>query len=119
MRRFPTCELLSVLILAPVLVGAQNVSTEPESRIRFRIGVSDSVNVAGLELLTLDSLILESCATCGKLRYARAEVSHIEMYRGSTRGSHMIGGAAIGALVGIGIGTITVKTSCHCDRDEL
>jgi len=103
----------SALLLTPVLLGAQSTSSPVAgSKVRFWIAAGGSVHTAQLERLTPDSLILQSCATCTTLRYARADVNHIEVFRALPSGMRTLSGYGYGSLIGLVAGVIAAST-CH------
>lgn len=105
--------ILSSLFLAPLLLGAQSTSPPVAgSQVRFWVVAGGSVHTAQLERLTPDSLILESCATCTILRYARADVNHIEVFHRLPSGMRTVQGFGYGGLIGLVAGVIGAST-CH------
>jgi hypothetical protein len=81
--------------------------------IRFVVG-TDSLPVVGhLSTLTADSLIVERCAHCNRLRYGAREISRLEVHLGSSRGRHFGHGLVFGALAGLSIAVIDNARPCH------
>jgi hypothetical protein len=114
---------LSVLLLAPIPAGGQSVLLPPGSTVRFRIHPADPPHQATLETLTADSLILQRCETCTGLRFARTQVSHLELLRDRPAGPRLAAGFGIGGLIGLGLGALAAN-SCHgigdtCDGSVL
>src|ERR1700693_4885448 len=72
----------------------------PGATIRFVVGTDSRLIVGHLSHLTADSLIIERCANCDRLRYGTLEISRLEVLRGSSRGKHFAVGLAVGALAG-------------------
>jgi hypothetical protein len=100
-----------VMLFAPLTLGAQSTSSPPAgSKVRFWIVAGGSVHTAQLERLTPDSLILQSCATCTTLRYARTEVNHIEVFRALPSGMRTLSGYGYGSLIGLVAGVIAAST---------
>ena len=105
--------ILSSLLFVPLLLGAQLASPPAAgSQVRFWVVAGGSVHTAQLEQLTPDSLILESCATCTTLRYARADVSHIEVFHRLPSRMRTVQGFGFGGLIGLVVGVIGAST-CH------
>ena len=112
----------AVLCIAFSAVGGQEQEPQPGAQIRFRIGARDSLHVAQLGLLTRDSLALERCLTCNRLRYSRAEINDLAVFRPVNRGDRFIGGLAIGAVIGGGLGYLSsrgCRTYEKCDLAAL
>ena len=81
--------------------------------IRFVAG-TDSLPIVGhLSKLTADSLIIERCAHCDRLRYGTREISRLEVRRGSSRGRNFGHGLVFGALAGLSIAVIDNARPCH------
>jgi hypothetical protein len=85
----------------------------PGATIRFVVGTDSSLRVGHLINLSIDSLIVERCANCDRLRYATREISRLEVLRGSSRGKHFAVGLGIGALAGVIIAGINYARPCH------
>ena len=111
--------LAAVLCIAFSSVGGQEWEPQPGANIRFRIGPSDSLHVAQLGLLTRDSLALERCLTCNRLRYTRAEINDLAVFRPVNRGDRLIGGFAIGAVIGAGLGYLSARSCRTYERCDL
>jgi hypothetical protein len=85
----------------------------PGATIRFVVG-TDSLPIIGhLSKLTADSLIIERCANCVRLRYRTGEVSRLEVHRGSSRARHFGHGLVFGALAGLSIAVFDNARPCH------
>ena len=111
MRCIAARAILSSLVVAPFFLAAQTVPTPASGpKVRFWIVAGGSVHTAQLRDLTADSLILESCATCSTLRYSRAEVNHIEVFRQLPRGMRTLRGYGYGGLIGLVAGAIVAGT---------
>lgn len=81
--------------------------------IRFVVG-TDSLPITGhLTNLTADSLIIERCAKCARLRYGTREINRLEVHRGSSRGRNFGHGLVFGALAGLSIAVIDNARPCH------
>src|SRR6267143_4244015 len=85
----------------------------PGATIRFVVGTDSSLRVGHLSKLTADSLIINRCANCDRLRYGTREISRLEVLRGSSRGKHFAVGLGIGALAGVIIAGINYARPCH------
>ena len=81
--------------------------------IRFVLGTGSLPTVGHLSKLTADSLIVERCANCVRLRYGTGEINRLELLRGSSRGKHFAGGLGIGALAGLIIAGVNYARPCH------
>jgi len=98
---------LGSLLFVPLLLGAQTESPPVAgSQVRFWVVAGGSIHTAQLERLTPDSLILQSCVTCTTLRYARADVSHIEVFHRLPSGMRTVQGFGYGGLIGLVTGVI-------------
>lgn len=85
----------------------------PGATIRFVVG-TDSLPIVGhLSKLTADSLIIERCANCVRLRYGTGEISRLEVHRGSSRARHFGHGLVFGALAGLSIAVLDNARPCH------
>src|SRR6267143_4815303 len=85
----------------------------PGATIRFVVGTDSRLIVGYLSNLTPDSLIIERCTNCDRLRYGTREISRLEVLRGSSRGKHFAVGLGIGALAGVIIAGINYARPCH------
>ena len=113
MGRIARCLVSVGLFFIPFSVtDAQDANVGPGSRIRFRIDSSELAHEATLGLLTRDSLVLHRCVSCDRLRYGRADVSHLEGFYRKPSGSRMLTGFGYGGLAGLALGVIVLK-SCH------
>ena len=102
---------LGSLLFVPLLLGAQTESPPVAgSQVRFWVVAGGSIHTAQLEQLTPDSLILQSCATCTTLRYARADVNNIEVFRRLPSGMRTVSGFGWGGLIGLVAGVIGAST---------
>src|ERR1700720_45161 len=81
--------------------------------IRFVVGTDSLPTVGHLSKLTADSLIIERCANCDRLRYGTREINHLEVLRGSSRGRHFGHGLLFGALAGLSIAVLDNARPCH------
>lgn len=109
----------ALLCIAFSAAGGQEQEPRPGANIRFRVGMSDSLHVAQLGLLTRDSLALERCSTCNRLRYSRAEINDLAVFRPVNRGDRFIGGLAIGAVIGAGLGYLSSRSCRTYERCDL
>ena len=87
--------------------------------IRFVVGTDSRLNVGHLSKLTADSLIVDRCANCDKLRYGTREISRLEVLRGSSRGKHFAVGLGVGALAGVIGAAVNNALPCHTDVCDL
>src|SRR6202171_1230246 len=87
----------------------------PGATIRFVAGTDSRLNVGHLSKLTADSLIIDRCANCDRLRYGTREISRLEVLRGSSRGRHFGHGLVFGALAGLIIAVFDNARPCHTD----
>ena len=87
----------------------------PGATIRFVAGTDSRLNVGHLSKLTADSLIIEQCANCDRLRYGTREISRLEVLRGSSRGRHFGIGLLFGAFAGLIGATLNSLQPCHTD----
>lgn len=109
-----------VLLLLTKTVDAQTEGVDPGDKVRFLTPLSESFHVATVARITTDTLFLESCTTCERLVYARAEVNHLDVFRIRERGDRALIGTLIGAVVGGVIG-LFISKSCrgYVDACEL
>jgi hypothetical protein len=85
----------------------------PGATVRFVVG-TDSLPIVGhLGKLTADSLIIQPCPNCDRLRYGTREISRLEVLRGSSRGRHFGHGLVFGALAGLSIAVLDNARPCH------
>jgi len=97
-------------------VGAVAPSTiAPGATIRFVVGTDTGLNIGHLSKLTADSLIIDRCANCDRLRYGTREISRLEVLRGSSRGRHFAHGLVFGALAGLIAAVFENAQACHTD----
>ena len=89
----------------------------PGATIRFVVGTDSLVRLAHLSKLTADSLIIDRCTNCDRLRYGTREISRLEVLRGSSRGKHFAVGLAVGALAGFVAAVIYTAQACHGTAD--
>ncbi|MEA2762743.1 MAG: hypothetical protein QOD47_2027 [Gemmatimonadaceae bacterium] len=87
--------------------------------IRFLVGTDSRLNVGRLNKLSADSLIIDRCENCDRLRYGTLEISRLEVLRGSSRGRHFAIGLGVGALAGLLSATIDNARPCHTDVCDL
>jgi hypothetical protein len=87
----------------------------PGATIRFVVGTDSLPTVGHLSKLTADSLILEQCAHCARLRYGTHEISGLEVHRGSSRARHFGHGVVFGALAGLIVAVLVDAQPCHSD----
>ena len=85
----------------------------PGTTIRFMAGTDSRLIVGHLSNLTADSLIIDRCTNCDRLRYGTREISRLEVLRGSSRGKHFAVGLGIGALAGVIIAGLNYARPCH------
>jgi len=88
-------------------------SIAPGATIRFVVGTDSRLIVGHLSNLTADSLIIDRCTNCDRIRYGTREISRLEVLRGSSRGKHFAVGLGIGALAGVTIAGLNYARPCH------
>jgi hypothetical protein len=81
--------------------------------IRFVLGTDSLPTVGHLSKLSADSLIIERCANCVRLRYGTGEINRLEVLRGSSRGRHFAHGLVLGALAGLLVAGLNYARPCH------
>lgn len=81
--------------------------------IRFVVGTDSLPTIGHLSKLTADSLIIERCANCVRLRYGTGELSRLEVLRGSSRGRHFGHGLVFGALAALSFAVFDNAQPCH------
>lgn len=87
--------------------------------IRFVVG-TDSLPIVGhLTNLTADSLIVDRCANCVRLRYGTRDISRLEVRRGSSRGRRFGHGLVFGALAGLSIAVFDNAKPCHASDTDV
>jgi hypothetical protein len=89
----------------------------PGATIRFVEGTDGRLIVGHLSKLTADSLVIQRCENCDRLRYGTPEISRLEVLRGSSRGKHFAVGLAVGALAGFVAGVINTAQPCNSTPD--
>ena len=89
----------------------------PGVTIRFVVGTDSRLIVGHLSNLTPDSLIIDRCKNCDRLRYGTREIGRLEVLRGSSRGRHFAVGLAVGALAGFVAGVISTAQPCNGTPD--
>lgn len=83
--------------------------------IRFVAGTDSRLIVGHLSNLTPDSLIIDRCTNCDRLRYGTREISRLEILRGSSRGRHFAVGLLFGAFAGLIAAVFENAQACHTD----
>lgn len=109
--------LVGLVIASAAPAAAQSRDLEHGEKIRFSIGSRTVLHEARLDWATKDSVILESCATCDRLRYGRDELHYLEVWRGSSAGRRALRGFGIGGAIGMGIAGISGAT-CRGTADK-
>jgi hypothetical protein len=99
----------------PVGRGAAPSTIAPGATIRFVTGTDSRLIVGHLSSLTPDSLIIDRCTNCDRLRYGTREISRLEVLRGSSRGRHFAVGLLFGAFAGLIIAVLDNARPCHTD----
>jgi hypothetical protein len=99
----------------PVVRTVAPSTIAPGATIRFSVGTDSRLSVGHLSRLTADSLIIDRCANCDRLRYGTREISRLEVLRGSSRGKHFAAGLAVGALAGFISAVVNTTLPCHTD----
>ncbi len=87
----------------------------PGATIRFVVGADSRLIVGHLSNLTPDSLIIDRCTNCDRLRYGTREIGRLEVLRGSSRGRHFAHGLVFGALAGLIAAVLNSAQACHTD----
>jgi hypothetical protein len=103
----------------PVVRAVAPSPIAPGSTIRFAVGTDSRLTVGHLRNLTPDSLIIDQCTNCDRLRYGSREISRLEVLRGSSRGRHFAHGLVFGALAGLIIAVLDNAQPCHTDVCDL
>ena len=137
MLRSATVRTLSVALCVSVTVvacsgGAPPVETgiavvravapstiAPGATIRFVVGTDSRLIVGHLRNLNADSLIIDRCTNCDRLRYGTREISRLEVLRGSSRGRYFAHGLVLGALAGLIAAVLVNVQPCHTDVCDL
>jgi hypothetical protein len=91
----------------------------PGATIRFVVGTGSLLMLAHLSKLTADSLIVDQCTGCDRLRYGTGELSRLEVLSGSARLRHFAIGLGAGALAGVIAATVNSALPCHTDVCDL
>lgn len=99
---------------SPLALDAQQLDSA--TIVRFRMHRESDVREGELTRLTPDSLILGTCYGCSYLRYARADISGLEVYRGSTGFRNGVLGFLGGAVIGGGIAAAAISMQ-QCSDD--
>jgi hypothetical protein len=99
----------------PAVRAVEPSTIAPGATIRFVVGTDSRLIVGHLSKLTADSLIIERCANCDRLRYGTLEISRLEVLRGSSRGRNFGHGLVFGALAGLIAGVLVDAQPCHSD----
>ncbi len=87
----------------------------PGTTIRFVVGTDSRLIVGHLSHLTPDSLIIDRCTNCDRIRYGTREISRLEVLRGSSRGKHFAAGLVVGAFAGLIAAVLNSAQACHTD----
>jgi hypothetical protein len=91
----------------------------PGATIRFVVGTDTLLRLAHLSKLTADSLVVDQCTGCDRLRYGTGELSRLEVLRASSRRRHFAIGLGAGALAGVIGATVDNALPCHTDVCDL
>jgi len=104
--------------ISPVrAVGPSTIA--PGATIRFVVGADSRLTVAHLSKRTADSLIVDQCENCERLRYGTREISRLEVLRGSSKRRHFAHGLVFGALAGLIGAVLDNAQPCHTDVCDL
>ena len=103
----------------PIVRAVAPSTIAPGATIRFVAGTDSRLIVGHLSKLTPDSLIIDRCSNCDRLRYATREISRFEVLRGSSRGRHLAVGLGVGALAGFILAVLNNAQPCHTDVCDL
>jgi hypothetical protein len=99
----------------PVVRAVAPSTIAPGATIRFVVGTDSRLIVGDLSKLTADSLIIDRCTNCDRLRYGTREISRLEVLRGSSRGRHFAVGLLFGAFAGLIAAVLNSAQACHTD----
>ena len=105
--------------VVPVVSAVAPSTIAPGATIRFVAGTDSRLIVGHLSTLTADSLIIERCTECDRLRYGTREISRLEVLRESSRGKHFAVGLGVGALAGLIAAVLNSAQPCHTDVCDL
>jgi hypothetical protein len=103
----------------PVVHAVAPSTIPPGATIRFVVGTGSLLIVGELLTLSADSLIIDRCTECDRLRYGTREISRLEVLRGSSRGRHFGHGIVFGALAGLVAAVLVNAQPCHTDVCDL
>ena len=103
----------------PVIRAVAPSTIARGATIRFVAGTDSRLIVGQLSNLTPDSLIIDRCTNCDRLRYGTREISRLEVLRGSSRGRHFAHGLVFGALAGLIAAVLNNAQPCHTDVCDL
>ena|ERR1700674_694684 len=98
-----------------VVRGVAPSTIAPGATIRFVVGTDSRLIVGQLRNLSADSLIIDRCTNCDRLRYSTREISRLEVLRGSSRGRHFAVGLLFGAFAGLIAAVFENAQACHSD----
>lgn len=87
--------------------------------VRFMVATDTLPTIGHLSKLTTDSLIMERCARCDRLRYGTREINRLEVLRGSSRGGHVTHGLVFGTVAGLIAAVLVNVQPCHTDVCDL
>ena len=99
--------LIAVVSVAFLIVGGVRVAhgqetiIKPGATVRFRFDNGDPYRIGQVWRLTPDSLTLEHCDNCDRMRYDRREFTRFDVSRRVAGAPRMIKGILIGAFVGV------------------
>jgi hypothetical protein len=99
----------------PIVRAAAPATIAPGATIRFVVGTDSRLIVGHLNKLSADSLIIDRCEKCDRLRYGTCEISRLEVLRGSSRGRHFGIGLLFGAFAGLIAAVFENAQPCHTD----
>ena len=99
----------------PAVRAVAPSTISPGAAIRFVVGTDSRLTVGHLSKLSADSLIIDRCENCDRLRYGTGEISRLEVRRGSSRGRHFGVGLLFGAFAGLIAAVLNSAQACHTD----
>jgi hypothetical protein len=97
--------------------GGQSTFPDPGAKIRFSTAPSSALYEGRLARVTEDSIVLERCPTCDRLRFGRAEIRDLEVWRSNASWGRALHGFGIGGAIGFAIAGLR-RATCHGTADQ-